>query len=320
MKGFEHYLPKRWHSCSSLTCMARCPFRYFLKVGCRLADTTTAPALVFGSAIHAGIHLCYTGDVEGATAAWEKIWNEAGLEEDQKRNKYRAQMMFEDFARNFNEDLCVWKVLPPVGVEIEDRVSPHEVAFAVDVGLDVPYVGRIDALVQQIHTKELWGLEYKTTSGLGDSFLQAFEINPQLCTYTMALRASTQKPVRGMFLCAMLVALRKVETIAYPIFVTDAMVQDAIDWIRWQHHRIRACEKAQNFPKDISGCNTYAGWGVATYNCEFTTLCKDQDWTSMKENYYILPEREFQIKGTLDEQIVGNAQITGAATDSGLAE
>jgi len=66
-------------------------------------------------------------------------------------------------------------------LKIEDSVSDMEVPFALDIGLAVPLVGRVDCLGLHRDTREPWGIEWKTTSELSTRFLEGFTFNPQVC-------------------------------------------------------------------------------------------------------------------------------------------
>jgi hypothetical protein len=197
--GLQYYKPREWLSISSLVSFARCPRKFFYGSGCRLISYTEKAALDFGTAIHKGFPECLVGEhgtkLPRAMSGFMSCWRQEL--DDEKRNVARAQAMFNDvILTHYNS---IYKLLPPpAGVlSIEDKVNDYEIPFAIDIGLDVPLVGRIDGWGSHRDTNELWAIELKTSSELSPRFLDSFQLNPQPLCYTLALKQLTGEKVRG---------------------------------------------------------------------------------------------------------------------------
>lgn len=252
--------------------------------------------------MHAGFCYCYSMEtISLALEAFNKIWIPFG-EEDDKRNKDRAKAMFTDLARTMGTGRALYKILPPIGVEIEDKVSKDEVAFAIDVDMDVPFVGKIDALGEHRSTKDLWGIEYKTASELSDRLLSGFMLNPQILCYTLALSTYTDRNVRGVIIVGLFVGKRQVKTVVYPVYVDAHVLKRVPLWIRHQHEKIRACEATGEWPQEFSLCNPYSCFGMPGYTCEYQALCLQEDWTDLISMFQIAEERPFVIKKKESEE------------------
>ena len=252
----------------------------------------------FGEAMHSGFCHCYDNNIDRAMEAFDTIWLPFGME-DPKRNRSRAMAMYQDFQRTMAHDRAIYKIISPIGVDIEDKVSKDEVAFAIDLGMSVPFVGRIDALGEHRGTKEWWGVEYKTSSELSDRFLSGFGLSPQILSYTLALSTYTNNTVRGTIIVGLQVAKVKVNTCVNPIYVEPQALEDIAEWIRYQDRKIKVCEKAGKWPKELAACNPYSMFGQPGYTCEYQILCKqdNDDWTRLMEMFDVAPERPFVIKG-----------------------
>jgi len=306
LEGLEHYHTKEWMSPSALSNCARCPRRYFYSNGCRLAEKKTYPAMKFGEAIHAGLGCLFEGEggggrdtlpLDNAMHAFDRIWTREYQDEnpDPKRNTNRALQIFRHFHANHTVNRSLYTPVSPsgIGTEVANRVSPFEIAFAVDVGCDLPLVGRIDMLGRHNHTGELWGIEFKTTSELSARFVSGFELSPQVLCYSLALQLASHQRIAGVIIEALLVAKVSVDSLILPVFVREHSFEDTISWIHWIRRRIKECEDSGDWPKDISACNPYSQFGQSGYTCDFQRLCLVDDWRSLKDTYVVLPEHRF---------------------------
>lgn len=293
MNGYEHYMSKKWISPSAACNFARCKRLYFYRNGCLLKSKMPAPALSFGSCIHKGLPYAFKGDIPKAMKAFCTDWK--GELQDDKRNVMRAQAMFENFHSCHQVGKSIYTPLPaPTNrLKVEEHKSEYEVPFAVDIGLDVPLVGIVDCLAQHNDTKKTWAVEFKTTSQLGKCFLQAFNLSPQVLTYALAMKALIGEEVEGVFLEGLLVAKVSCNTMIIPIYIKPHYLEEILTWLRAIYNGIKKCEKEENFPKDFSGCNSYAMFGLPGFTCPFEPLCSTtSDWTSLKDIYDIGEQKE----------------------------
>jgi hypothetical protein len=287
--GIEFYTPKRWHSQSSLMTASKCLRRYFYEVGCRLRHyDANKTAAIFGQAIHYGIPKCYESDVNGAMSLFNEVWDSEDVQADDKRNPMIARKIFEDLAKNHCQN-CIYKVENPnVGIEIEDKISDQEVAFAIDVGVDIPLVGRIDALGRHKQTGALWPVDYKTTSRLSAGFLKGHECSPQVMCYTLGVRSLTNEQVPGTIIVGIKVAKTTQGAQTHLCYIEDHHIERFIKWVQRIHAQIRACEEKEEWPENWGACATM-------FSCPYKPLCEMKDWTAMKSLYRCVPEIPFKI-------------------------
>jgi len=300
MTNFNLYHKRTHLSISSLCAFARCPRMFFYSSGCGLSNGDH-PALAFGSGIHAALPHAFHGDLSKASQAFVKCFGDTPM--DEKRNPLSATAILEDYKTSHENSRSIYVLRQPPSnaIRLDDQVSDWEVPFALDIGLDVPLVGRIDALCTHRDTGEPWCLEWKTTSELSTRFLDGFTINPQVYGYALAAR-SYGINVRGTIVEGIRVAaplkkskVQHVETLAQPIFISQHHLDDFLTWARWIGSQILECEKREEFPKDISACVPYPQFGQAGYQCKYQNLCLVQDWTSIASMFEVREPRPFKI-------------------------
>lgn len=243
---------------------------------------------MFGTAIHYGICYCYEQNVDGAMDAFNEVWDNADVQADDKRNPMIAKKIFEDLARNHCSSNCLYNVVNPngMGVEMQDKISDNEVAFAIDVGVDIPLVGRIDCLGEHKDTGKLWVVDYKTTTRLSVRFLKNHDMSPQVMCYTLGVRTLTDKDVPGAIIVGIKVAKTTQGTQTHLCYVEDHHVERFIKWVHQQHAGIRACEEKEEWPCNFGACG-------GLYGCPYKCLCEQEDWTVLKSLYEVVPEKPF---------------------------
>jgi hypothetical protein len=286
MIGFEHYSPTPAISVSTLDCFARCPRRYFYKYGVEIGPEEHV-ALKFGEAIHAAIPSAHFGDLAESMKRFDLVWeNRIG---DDKRNRSNAALMLANYMEAHSANRSLFTLVPPPAgiVQVTDKISDYEVPFVLDIGLPLPLVGRIDGLGKHRDTGEDWVVEYKTSSIMTSNFLEGFTISPQVLAYVLAAR-SYGVPVKGAIVEALKVSSAKKDahmTMCQPIPVTDHLLDEFLSWAKRVGQQIIDCEKARDFPMDVSACTSYAQFGTPGYQCEYTPACLADDWTRMSSLY-----------------------------------
>lgn len=296
-QGLQYYSKRKWLSISSLVNCARCPRRYFYSSGCRLIPAEGEHvALKFGEAIHAAVPwILAENNLNKALNEFKRVWgNTLG---DEKRNETNAKLMLIEYQASHRPGNCLFTIkAPPKGdIEISDRVSPWEIPWAIDIGLDVPLVGRIDGLCTHRDTNEPFGLEFKTSSEMSTRLAVGFEMNPQITGYTLALRTYTGEPVAGVMMDLIAVKKAGPQSMPYPIRVRDHQLQDFLDWARFWGGMILECEKTGDFPRFYTGCNPYSQFGSPGFMCEYKNLCQVPDWTQLKGFYKERTDKPFDI-------------------------
>lgn len=303
MHGYDKYRGVNWLSPSSIVSFTRCPRKFFYEK-CGLRSREPAPALKFGEAIHAALPLAITEGLEQAFVAFEKIW-EKSLE-DEKRSSFRAYEMLKDFRATHSGDRSIYSLVPPPAgiIHPSESISNWEVSFGIDVGLAWPLVGRIDALCRHRDTGHLWGLEWKTSSEVSARLFENFRLSPQILSYCLVLR-TLDVQIDGVMVEALRVSKTNTETSLQPIYLTDTVLTSFVKWLDYIGKQIQACEQAQNFPCQFTGCYPYAQFGTPGYACPFVNLCELEDWTELSDAFAVSDPLDNPIYRALVEQKKG---------------
>lgn len=287
MQGFSLYRKIPAISVSILTAFSRCPRKFFYSFGVSLSKEEHI-ALKFGEAIHAALPSAYFGDLETAMQNFHKVW---GVDRpcDEKRNPENALLILDDYMMSHSKGRSIYKIVEPPGgvLRLSEKVSDYEIPFALDIGLPIPLIGRVDCLAQHRDTGDYWVLEWKTSSEMSTRFFEGFTFNPQVCAYTLALR-SYGVPVKGAIVEGLKVSSAKKdaqETLSQPVFCSDSQIEDFIIWAKYRGLQILECEESQQFPKDLSACAPYSQFGMPGYQCEYLPMCLTKDWTILREMY-----------------------------------
>jgi len=289
MPGFEHYKKKDHISISSLTSFARCPRKFFYSSGCRLRSPDESLPMTYGSAIHAAIPYAIRGDIETAMCEFIAVWQDRDNREDRRRNSSRARVLLKNVL-TLHRGHPIYTIIPPPpgGYELDESVSPDELAFAIDIGLDRPFVGKIDAVGRHTDLNTVFAVEYKTSSRLGATFLSGFDYNPQTVSYALILKMlMPDETISGTIIEALGTAITKAEVILHLALISETMMEEFIEWAQLQTTRIKQCEENQNFPKDLSACHPYSQFGSHGYRCDYCDLCRIENWTDLKNIFEV---------------------------------
>jgi len=278
------YQPREHLSVSTLQTFDKCPRLYFYKKS-GICSPNPAPALTYGVAMHKAFPVVLTEGLDAGFEAFKSVWDESLA--DKKRNLACAKRSLQHFDFTHKGGRSLYKLVdPPKGdIGMEDDTSPYEVPFAIDIGLPIPLVGRIDGLVQHRDTGELWGLEFKTTSRLTSNFGAAFEMNTQLLSYALVLSMLVDQPIVGMMVEGMLVSPTKVDGMTHLEYIQQHHLNDILKWLQITGQSLLACEESMTeddpgaaFPKDFTGCTAYTNFYIPTFRCDYTNLCRAGKW------------------------------------------
>ena len=290
------YTKKEHLSQSSGCTMARCPARYFFASGCRLQKGEPHCALLFGTAIHAAIGWAYRGVLDKACEVFNEIYGDT-VDPGGIRTKAKAKQVLRNYMEAHKGQPLYIGVDPPKGIDIEERVSADEVPFAIDVGIEIPVVGRIDRIGRNVHSKDLWGVEFKTSREVGSRYFNNFVLAPQVLTYHLALQLLVDEIVRGIYVEGLQVCKTKVQTVAFPFYVEPHHDEAIMGWYQWVYRNIQTCEETGVWPQNFAACAPYSMFGVPGYPCEYSDLCLSPDWRALAEGIYEVGEvRPFTIK------------------------
>jgi len=297
MNGLEHYKSRQHLSPSSLCVMARCPRKFFYQCGVGLTDVIESIPMVFGEALHCALPFAFTGELDKALDAFDKVW--MGREGDKVRHRAKAIAIIKNFFETHSSDKSIYlpQLPPKSGVRVDDPRSAYELPFAIDVGLPIPLVGRIDCCGRHRDTGEFVGVEFKTASRTGTTYFQAFTRSPQFVAYALALETMTGEKVDTIFLEVIPTMVTNDSPFIVPISFLHHYYEPFLQWIQYTFHLMKDCEDREEWPQNFAGCNSYASFGMAGYSCPYESLCKLRDWTDGMEMYERVESKPFIIEG-----------------------
>lgn len=313
--GWSFYQPQKWIRVSAVSTYISCPRKFFYHYGCGLVESGYRLALTFGEAIHASLGwlLQHPGDLAGSILALDKVWLlEHEAQADPKRNKNNAVRIILQWMSQHTPGLSIYEAIAPPkslsagGLVPTETQSDWEVPFAIDIGVGIPLVGRIDALAKHRDTGALWTVEFKTVSQLTSLFLDGFKLNTQAICYNIACR-SHGLPTVGTFVEALETKgpLKTKESpppkiMTHPVYIPDHVLSDGIKMLKWKVQEMLEFEKRGFFPKLFTGCNPYGSFGIQGFNCDYTRLCLTEDWTSLKDTFKVDRDIPFIVKPTVE--------------------
>jgi hypothetical protein len=311
------YLTREWFDISTLTSVRRCPRKDFYTHGLGLRKPGLPTAMDYGTGVHKALpELIGMADQKNAVGkamqAFLSVWtNEHEAALDDKRNTHRAMETFAEFSRTHFGRNSIYEILPPPDrrlVTTKDHVNDYEIPFGIDIGLPIPLVGRIDAMVRHRDTREIWALEWKTTAQGGAWFLGNFDLNPQVVGYCHALR-EMGVDCKGTMVEYILSAKVKSESGMKPIHVAEhmcrAFVTECRFWgqflLEMESKIIEAVNEGRPIRDDVvprwfTGCAPYSMFGQPGFQCDYVKLCQVDNWESLTDLYSLKRWNPFEIK------------------------
>lgn len=289
------YKKREYLTITELDTFARCPRKYFYQAGCGLRNIpldgqSGSQAMFFGTCIHKAIGAYFANwDYSDAVECFEKDWGETIG--DDKRNKDTARMMLLSFASQHPKGGGLYEPLPPPSSKIEiapdDKISDWEIPFAIDIGLPIPLMGRMDGWCRSRHTGSRMLNEFKTSYELSDRLYKGFKRSPQVLGYTLAARTGATESIDGVYVEFLRSSKSSWETVIIPISVTDFEIERFIRWAQIIGGQILECESREDWPQFPTGCHPYSMFGSVGYLCEYDPLCSVEDWTTMSQFYKV---------------------------------
>lgn len=261
-------------SISSLSEFSRCPFKWCMSHVKRLEPIKPSQAMAYGGALHKALPWAIKGDLAKAITEFDQEWD-SSLDDDKRNTKLGIKLVDCLVRKKLKLDILLPGTESLAAVQPSDR-SPYELKFAVDIGLEVPFVGFIDGIVMDLETKSLWCLEFKTTgSALGSFFFNNFELNPQIIGYPFVLS------LHGISVMGTKVLAVDTRTKDTKIEIIDRIVPPwqyklFQEWalVRGQE-MVNAC-KNDYFLKDLTGCTPYASFGMSGWQCDYVPYCANE--------------------------------------------
>lgn len=263
---------------TTISTFQACPKKYYFRMIKHLVPTTTAPALLFGKALHSALEVFYKDIREGkdratALASSIKIFqdNYETPEGEEKRTTENAIKLLKGYEEVYRNEPF--------------KVLGQEIGFAVPVfykdstGVEKSFLlcGRLDALIDW--NGVLYVLEHKTTTMLGANYFYQFEMSMQVDGYVYAASQHTGRKCLGAVVNALEVwkdvkketsKTKKLEDhyardpISRSDYELSEYLKDAGEWVE----RIIDSEKRNSFPRHKGACFTY------NYKCPYWDICK----------------------------------------------
>ena len=274
--------------------VSQCPRKaFYIRCGLKsYAPEDTPIPMFFGTSMHGGIPLSGQGYVDAAMEAFLEVWGDREGDE-RGRTPLRARKMFEDYAKHMSTGLYRLVKPPPSTAEHSDRDrSPFEFVFSLDIGLPIPVVGYIDAIMEQTTTGQRFPVDYKTSSIISGLLLEAFTGSPQPTTYVMASQMNGIDCDHCLYQL-LRTSKTKVETMSHPVPVTPVHLQDLIAWYYVQWENIQMCESLSRWPKNRAACTPQPQFGCSWYRCDYWELCERENWEDAVDMYHVHPEHRF---------------------------
>lgn len=288
----------------SLCRFKRCEALYALYAILGLRSTRIGPALEYGKAIHCAMPFLQRKDPTGALRAFTEVWSKAGVEDDPKRSIARAASLLDEWyaARTQPGYTSPYQIIEPpqTGVTPIEKRSEDEFAFLVDLEANLPFYGFLDGLA--VSGSAHWIIEYKTTSELGQRFLNAFQLNIQIISYCTAVQILLPSVhVEGCYLEALRVSKTNAASQCVPVFVQEHEMESFISLYGKTVRQIEECLSSGEWEQNFSACTCFSQYGQPGYPCPYIDLCKSADWRSMLGAYRIEDTTPFtELKETPD--------------------
>jgi len=152
-----------------LAAWLRCRFYYYFRHIRNLVPLTTAAPLSFGKTWHSATEMLAKGKtINEATVHFANDYK--NVERDEKRTPEKGQGMLTMYEQKYKD------------VPIEFLYT--ETPFTIVLPNNIILCGRIDAIVK--YNGETYVFERKTTSALGKTYFEQYELNYQIDIYSLA--------------------------------------------------------------------------------------------------------------------------------------
>jgi hypothetical protein len=265
----------------------------------------------YGTEMHVAAPIALTKwDIDLAMAGFLRGWLEveekmdAMGDEDKRHNRRCAERSLKHLIHERQGRKSIYTLTPPPEdtLHSDKTLSELEVPWAIDIGLDIPLVGRFDAFCQHRDTHEPWIWEFKTSGfPLNAGFFDAHEMYTQNLTYTMVGQTLLGEPVSGVMLEGMFKHATKVDSQCQPIPVTIHHLDDVLWWLQNTGQEILDAEKRladgepfdKVFYKNFCGCTPYTHFYRPGWRCDYADLCRVDDWKMLIGMYRVVEDHDF---------------------------
>jgi len=237
-----------------------CQRKYNYRINQGIVGKKPPIAADFGKCIHLALDSWYKNkDVEHAIEIFKATYVES-VEDDKRTHK-----MGEWILRNYHSKY----VDQPIEVLSTER------EFTLPLPNGNRYIGRIDKIIRW--DGAVWGIDHKTTSSLGDTYMRFHTPNLQFSGYAWAIRQLGYPLCQGILVDAILVAKGLLETASRAKLVplrrdfayrSEADIDEFLSVVTSLQQDIYSREMSQNWIPNWSACTDYG-------ECPYRKICKE---------------------------------------------
>lgn len=210
-------------------------------------------ARVNGIGWHATMAQYYRGDtLSGCLAAFDKVWEESGVDPDRKRSPQRNAQVFADYLKWAQQN----DNFKPLDVEATGAIPVGHILYVVIIDLVAEYPGY-----------GIIPVDHKTTSYLNENWWKSMNPNLQYSGYIRAVAEYFGEQTSALGVNASLVHYTKSEferrfTVRHPMELA-AWEDDVLQIVE----HLELCERNNHWPRNDQYCQRWPG------GCEYHPLC-----------------------------------------------
>jgi CRISPR/Cas system-associated exonuclease Cas4 (RecB family) len=171
-----------------------CPRKYYWRAVENLVPLNEGKALSFGHAVHEALNTWYElWDVEAAIAKFHANYEDSVY--DTLRTHETGEKLLRQYAKEYPKEAF--------------EILALERGFELMLPNGLPYCGRFDMVIK-------WGemylvMDHKTTSRMGDSYMQQWRPNLQMRGYCWAAEQIFKVPIHGILINCLYMTTKKIE-------------------------------------------------------------------------------------------------------------
>ena len=275
---------------STLSCFQTCRKKFYYQHILHLKPKLKGVPLLFGGAIHEGLDEWYTtNDVEKMVSAFLKNYEDR--EGDDLRTRANGEKMLRAYASKYATEY--FKVL-----------DKPEASFVYPIG-NIMFGGRIDLPIEM--NGDLWIMEHKTTTRLGGSYFNQYELDKQPTGYVLAAEEYFGRECKGCLMNVMEPWKDVKRVTAKTKAPEDHFLRKPISRNKKMKDRFKL--NVQRIVRDIEWCKSENEYfeaekkEVCTYYmrpCPFHALCQYGEDPRIIERDFIVEEwKPFQVEKEL---------------------
>lgn len=189
LDGSGYMPPKTEYDYTSMSLFQTCQRKYDFRINRGLVGRKPPIAADFGKCIHASLDAWYKDkDIAHAVDLFKQSYVESS--DDDKRTHKMGEWILRNYDEKYRDQ--PFKVLS----------TEQEFTLRLPNGNNL--IGRIDKVIEW--DGAIWGMDHKTTSALGDTYMRFHTPNLQFSGYTWALQQLGYPKCQGILVDAILVA------------------------------------------------------------------------------------------------------------------